>query len=353
SLWAISWIGHHDLTLNTVMTNLDRITGAAAQSAAITWTYDGDGNRLTMSGAPGPAYAAPSLAITYNNRGRLSSVTAGGVSTAYVYNALGERIAKLDPSGSTLFMYDEVGHLLGEFDGNGNLLEETLWMGDIPVATLRPNGSGGVSVYYIHADHLNSPRAITRPSDNEIVWRWDRDPFGATQPQPNPGGLGTFVYNLRLPGQYFDPETGLSYNYMRDFDAGTGRYVESDPVGLGAGVNTYVYAKGNPNSLVDPLGLWSFTFGRDDGHFFGTGRVGLGLGGGLSWDPHGEVRGGADATGCGNGAVLSVSAQGGVSLGPVGGELEIGAERNYGTDESHVYGGPSFNFESEEWGLHF
>ena len=44
---------------------------------------------------------------------------------------------------------------------------------------------------------------------------------------------------------------------------------------------------------------------------------------------------------------------GGVSLGPVGGELEIGAERNYGTDESHVYGGPSFNFESEEWGLHF
>ena len=243
------------------MTNLDRITGAAAQSAAITWTYDGDGNRLTMSGAPGPAYAAPSLAITYNNRGRLSSVTAGGVSTAYVYNALGERIAKLDPSGSTLFMYDEVGHLLGEFDGNGNLLEETLWMGDIPVATLRPNGSGGVSVYYIHADHLNSPRAITRPSDNEIVWRWDRDPFGATQPQQNPGGLGTFVYNLRLPGQYFDPETGLSYNYMRDFDAGTGRYVESDPVGLRAGVNTYVYAKGNPNSLVDPLGLWSFTFG--------------------------------------------------------------------------------------------
>lgn len=151
------------------------------------------------------------------------------MSTAYVYNALGERIAKLDPSGSTLFMYDEVGHLLGEYDGNGNLLEETLWMGDIPVATLRPNGSGGVSVYYIHADHLNSPRAITRPSDNEIVWRWDRDPFGATQPQQNPGGLGTFVYNLRLPGQYFDPETGLSYDYMRDFDAGTGRYVESDP----------------------------------------------------------------------------------------------------------------------------
>jgi len=150
--------------------------------------------------------------------------------------------------------YDEAGHILGEYSSTGVLVQETVWMGDIPVATIRPSGSS-VIVYYVHADHLNAPRMVTQPSTNKIAWRWDTDPFGTAVPNQNPAGLGTFVYNLRYPGQYFDSETGLNQNYFRDFDPAVGRYIESDPIGLGSGVNTYAYGEDNPGMVTDRFGL--------------------------------------------------------------------------------------------------
>ena len=75
-------------------------------------------------------------------------------------------------------------------------------------------------------------------------------------PDENPNGLGAFEFPVRLPGQYFDKETNLAYNYYRDFDAGVGRYVESDPIGLGGGLNPYSYARLSPVSLSDPAGLY-------------------------------------------------------------------------------------------------
>ena len=65
------------------------------------------------------------------------------------------------------------------------------------------------------------------------------------------------IYNLRFPGQYYMPETGLFYNYFRDYDPQTGRYIESDPIGLGGGINTYAYVGNSPLKAIDPFGLMS------------------------------------------------------------------------------------------------
>ncbi len=122
---------------------------------------------------------------------------------------------------------------------------------------------------FIYTDHLNTPRAITN-NVNQLLWRWEQlDPFGVNAPNENPSGLGTFTCNLRLPGQYFDSETGLHYNILRDYDPSTARYVQSDPIGLRAGINTYAYANANPLSNLDPYGLKTFKVcGAEDGPKF-------------------------------------------------------------------------------------
>jgi RHS repeat-associated protein len=96
---------------------------------------------------------------------------------------------------------------------------------------------------------------ITDTSEN-IVWRWDAaEAFGATAANQNPFGAGTFVFDQRFPGQVFDAETGLMQNWNREYNPRIGRYIESDPVGLIGGINTYAYTYSNPLSYVDPSGL--------------------------------------------------------------------------------------------------
>jgi RHS repeat-associated protein len=150
-------------------------------------------------------------------------------------------------------VYDEAGHLLGEYDSSGALLQETIWLGDIPIATLRPGTP--VGLFYVHVDHLNTPRRITQPVDNQLRWTWEADPFGAEVPNENPTSLGALAYNLRFPGQFYDGHTQLMYNHFREYDPSIGRYVESDPTGLEGGQNTYLYVRARPLSAVDPDGL--------------------------------------------------------------------------------------------------
>jgi RHS repeat-associated protein len=88
------------------------------------------------------------------------------------------------------------------------------------------------------------------------VWRWDQaEPFGNNPADENPSGLGTFDLPLRLPGQRYDAETGLHYNYFRDYDPSIGIYKQSDLIGLRGGLNTYAYGLANPLINVDPEGL--------------------------------------------------------------------------------------------------
>jgi len=117
-------------------------------------------------------------------------------------------------------------------------------------------------VFYMHTDHLNTPRLIANQV-GQAVWQWNNDdPFGANVPNENPSGLGAFTCNLRLPGQYFDKETNLHYNYFRDYDPAIGRYVQSDPIGLAGGINTCLYVLANPLSLIDSFGLQAPTIPR-------------------------------------------------------------------------------------------
>jgi RHS repeat-associated protein len=217
-------------------------------SGLLTRSYGYDAAGHTTSDGSG--------SFTYDDAGRLKTATSAGLTTTYGYNGLGERVKKTSSSSTRYFAYDEAGHLIGEYDTAGALLQETVWFGDIPVATLRPAGGGGVEIYYIHSDHLNTPRRITRPADNTILWRWDSEPYGSTPANEDPDGdTVVFAYHLRFPGQYFDAETGLHYNYFRDYDAVTGRYIQSDPIGLAGGINTYGYGYDNPLRYIDPRGL--------------------------------------------------------------------------------------------------
>ena len=174
-------------------------------------------------------------------------------------NGLGQRVSK-NGIDNTLFAYDEAGHLIGEYEKTGAPRQETVYLGDTPVAVIKAGQN-----YYVYADHLNTPRVITNTS-NTPVWRWDSEPFGSDMANENPSGLGAFSYNLRFPGQYYDKETNLHYNYFRDcYDPTTGRYCQSDPIGLAGGINTYAYVNGNPISRIDPLGLSDVTFDRSAG----------------------------------------------------------------------------------------
>jgi hypothetical protein len=115
-------------------------------------------------------------------------------------------IPRVSPAGTVLYSYDEAGHLIGEYDGSGSLIEETVWLGDIPVAALRPSGST-VDVYYVHTDQIeHAPRrdaARGQSADVDLVLRRVLRPVGTDAANENPAGAGTFPYNLRFPGQVF------------------------------------------------------------------------------------------------------------------------------------------------------
>lgn len=218
--------------------------GSRTGLSPLTYAYDAAGNLV------GDGFNL----YSYDAKGRLSQVLSGGLLTTYSINGLGQRVAKTGGNvinGGDYFAYDEAGHTLGEYDALGNPVQETVWFGGGPVGVVKP-GSG---LFYVFADQLGTPRVVATPNQ-KTVWRWVSDPFGNGYPTEGLDDIGAlFSYNLRFPGQYYDGETGLHYNYFRDYDPSVGRYVQSDPIGLAGGINLYAYAKKNPIKFIDRLGF--------------------------------------------------------------------------------------------------
>ena len=266
---------------------MDRLTREQGPVITQSFGYDGAGNRqsdgigsyvyapssnrltnrpqgpVSLDGA-GHTTAQAGFSYTWDGAGRLKTVSLSGTLLAtYHYDHRGRRTRKettaAAPQGAAtvLYAYDPDDHLLAETDSSGPI-RSYLWRDDVPVAQIehRPTRK----VLYLETDHLNTPRAA-RNEAGARVWRWEADAFGSTLPDEDPDGDGTpTVIHLRLPGQVFDPESGLHYNQARYYDPTTGRYLSPDPVGLAGGLNTYSYVENNPLKWVDPFGLTAITF---------------------------------------------------------------------------------------------
>ena len=218
--------------------------------ASIARGYDDSGNTTSMGGT--------AKTFEYNQAGRLSVVRANGTQTAsYLYNGGGERVRRIAGGQTTLTLYGDAGQWLGDYDATGQPLQQAIWFDDLPVGLLT-GASANLTLHYIEADALGTPRVVIDPTRNVAVWRWglDGEAFGDSAPDQDPDNDGiAFVFDMRFPGQRYDSASGLNYNYYRDYDPATGRYVQSDPIGLAGGISTYGYVRGNSLTRIDLLGL--------------------------------------------------------------------------------------------------
>jgi RHS repeat-associated protein len=249
---------------------LDRLTSVASGAETASYTYDADGNRTHQ------VYNGTSTTFTYaSTSNRLSGAT-GGVSASYSYNAYGstttvnglaaytydpfgrlsnaggagfllsaedQRLRKTSVSGTTYFAPDAGGAMLAE-SLNGTWYDY-VWLNGRLVTVIANGG-----VFPVHADQTGRPLALTHPTTQAILWQAAGLAFDRNVTQNNWGS-----FNVGFPGQYWDSEDGLWQNGYRDYDATTGRYIESDPIGLTGGVNTYAYVGNNPISWIDSFGL--------------------------------------------------------------------------------------------------
>jgi RHS repeat-associated protein len=188
--------------------------------------------------------------FNYSVDNRLEKVEdQGGTTTAsYYYDPFGRRLWKEVAGARTYFHYNDEG-LAGEYNGAGNELRTYGYQPGSPWSTNPLFVQAGGEYYWYQNDHLGTPQKMIS-ANGTVVWSARYDSFGLATVE-----VETVKNNLRFPGQYFDQETGLHYNWHRFYDPETGRYVSADPIGLEGGMNLYSYVGGDPVNWIDPEGL--------------------------------------------------------------------------------------------------
>ncbi|NND64709.1 MAG: hypothetical protein HKM24_01985, partial [Gammaproteobacteria bacterium] len=207
-------------------------------------------NRDYRHNAAGNIAAAGDWVFNYDQRGYMTvaeNVVTNKRST-YYYNAKNQRVRVRFPNNNQrYFVYSSLGQLLSETSGDGDVIWEHIYLNGVPVAAMTNS-----NIFFVHSDHLGTPQKLSDATQT-VRWHAHYMPFG----QASITSSLHKKYNLRYPGQYYDRHTGLHYNWHRYYDPDTGRYLQSDPIGLAAGKNTYLYVGANPNKWSDPLGLFS------------------------------------------------------------------------------------------------
>jgi RHS repeat-associated protein len=220
----------------------NRIT---ASPGSLTYTFDADGNIESRSGG---------ATFTYDRINRLRQFTLGGTIASYLYDPFGRRIKKTVGSADTWYVWDG-DRLLAEFDGTGTRQARYAYAAGFAPMQLAEGATLATETRYdVHTDHLDTPRALTDQT-GVVRWRASYQAFGTPAVDEDPDGdLTNVAFNVRFPGQYADSESGFHYNFFRDYDPQTGRYLEPDPIGQAGGLALYPYAEGDPVNLFDFFG---------------------------------------------------------------------------------------------------
>lgn len=245
--------------------------------------YDLNGNLLKFD----------NFNLTYNDQHRLAQINNGSeIIATYVHDVSGHRTMKRVSNKTTGFIYDQSGQLISEVDEYGRLLKEYIYFGGEVLAQIIPSGTNNLiqatlplpdttrtititpamfeavasvfanttsasqtpetqGTYFYHNNHLGAPFMMTN-MQRALVWQAQLEPFGKANIL-----TASITNNIRLPGQYFDSETGLHQNWTREYDPNSGRYLQIDTIGIAGGVNPYLYAVADPINKIDITGTSS------------------------------------------------------------------------------------------------
>ncbi len=158
--------------------------------------------------------------------------------------------------GTVHYVHDAAGNIIAETDGTGATVREYIWIPGVgyagvalPIAVVDGVNTATPATYYVHTDHVSRPIKMT-DANKASVWDATWLPFGGAH-----SITGSAASEQRFPGQWFQIEAGLHYNWHRHYDASLGRYTQPDPLGFVDGPSVYAYARNNPQMYVDPRGL--------------------------------------------------------------------------------------------------